>query len=42
MKTINWWRRFMAWLKGAPTPRRLEEADDMLRTQILDMRRFNK
>jgi len=42
MKTINWWRCFVAWLKGAPKPKRMNEADDLLTTQIIDLRRALK
>jgi hypothetical protein len=39
MKTINLWRHVVAWFKGAPRPRRLEDADEMLQTQIFDLRK---
>lgn len=39
MKTINWWRRMVAWIKGNPPPQRLDEVDDMLQTQIFDLRK---
>lgn len=39
MITINWWRCLLAWFRGAPKPKRMNEVDDMLQTQILDLRK---